>query len=262
MAVIIVIMLGILAFYNPAKGPVVPGGIGNASSTEFAPLVSPDGHVTVLSPEATLPVSSPVIVQGVVNGGGWFFEASFPVKVVDANGKAIGQGTAQPQAGADWMSTGTVPFTATVTFAKPDTATGTIVLSKDNPSGLPANSESFSIPISFAVQATSAGLGTVQGKVILGPTCPTEKIPPDPACAPKPYQASIAISSNIENPQGAVLKIIASDASGTFTVSLPAGEYSFLVQSAAKYPVCTGTLVDVLAGKTSTTTINCDSGIR
>lgn len=27
----------------------------------------------------------------------------------------------------------------------------------------------------------------VRGAVVLGPTCPAERIPPDPTCAPKPY---------------------------------------------------------------------------
>jgi len=141
-AVIIVILLGILAFYNPAKGPVTPLGAGSASS--------PDGHVTVVSPKPNSSVSSPIAVQGTVVGGGWFNEATFPVKIVDANGNVIGRGVAQAQSPAEWTSTGTVPFLASIPFTDPATATGTVVFSKDNPSGLPANDESFSVPIVFA----------------------------------------------------------------------------------------------------------------
>jgi hypothetical protein len=47
------------------------------------------------------------------------------------------------------MTTNFVPFTAVITFTPATTATGTIVLEKDNPSGLPANDNSLTIPITF-----------------------------------------------------------------------------------------------------------------
>ena len=80
-------------------------------------------------------------------GGGWFFEASFPVKVVDADGIVLGQGQAQAQ--GDWMSTGTVPFVASISFATPYSATGTIVLAKDNPSGMLQNDLPLRVPVAF-----------------------------------------------------------------------------------------------------------------
>src|SRR5437764_398930 len=33
----------------------------------------------------------------------------------------------------------------------------------------------------------------VNGQVLLGPTCPVERIPPDPQCAPKPYSTLVTI---------------------------------------------------------------------
>ncbi len=116
------------------------------------------------------------------------------------------------------------------------------------------------VPGAGSVSSTTSGL--VQGIVLLSPTCPVVKNPPDPACAPKPYATSISISSDIENPQNAVLQTITSDVSGAFTVSLPAGEYSFKAQGGSVYPQCTEALVQVSAGGTATTTINCDTGIR
>jgi hypothetical protein len=132
LAVIIVALLAILIFY-PAKGPTAPG----------------NNPVIVNEPLVGALIGSPVTVQGTVTGGGWFFEASFPVKVLDSTGRVIGQSPAQAQPAEAWMSTGTVAFTALVTFTAPKTATGSIVLSKDNPSGLPANDQSFSIPVRF-----------------------------------------------------------------------------------------------------------------
>jgi len=79
--------------------------------------------------------------------GNWYFEASFPVMIFDANGEKLG--VVPAQAKGDWMTTEFVPFEATLTFDKPTTATGTLVLLKDNPSGLPENDNSISIPVSF-----------------------------------------------------------------------------------------------------------------
>jgi hypothetical protein len=47
-----------------------------------------------------------------------------------------------------------VPFEATLTFTKPTTETGTVVFQRDNPSGLPENDQSVSIPIYFSENAS------------------------------------------------------------------------------------------------------------
>ncbi len=140
-AVIIVILLGALLFVKPVQGPTVPVA-GNS-----APATSPDGRVIVTSPLPNVLVSSPLAVAGTVTGGGWFFEAVFPVKVLDGDGTVLGQGQAQAQ--SDWMTTGTVPFAVSIPFTTPKHATGTIVFAKDNPSGLPQNAEEFSVPVRF-----------------------------------------------------------------------------------------------------------------
>lgn len=140
-AIIIVVLLGVLIFVQPAKGPASPVPAG----TEAA--VSPDGHVLVMSPLPNMLVSSPLSISGAVAGGGWFFEAVFPVKVLDGDGTVLGQG--QAQALSDWMTTSTVPFGATITFSAPHYAAGSIVFAKDNPSGAPQNAEEFSVPVKF-----------------------------------------------------------------------------------------------------------------
>ena len=145
-AVVIIVLLGVLFFYNPAKAPQLPpDNVGGAKLLQ--PTMSADGHVGVTAPQPGVLVTSPVTVLGTVTGGGWFFEASFPVKVLDGDGTVLGTGIAQAQ--ADWMSTSSVPFTAIVQFTAPHGATGTVVLFKDNPSGLPEKAASLSIPVRF-----------------------------------------------------------------------------------------------------------------
>lgn len=103
--------------------------------------------VTFPAPNAT--VTSPLIVKGEARGG-WFFEASFPVVVTDWDGKIIGEGPAQAQ--GDWMTPDFVPFTATITFTTATTSyssKGTLILKKDNPSGLPENDDAIEIPINL-----------------------------------------------------------------------------------------------------------------
>ncbi|MFH1111767.1 MAG: Gmad2 immunoglobulin-like domain-containing protein [Patescibacteria group bacterium] len=103
--------------------------------------------IQVLEPQVGELIQSPLLIEGKARGT-WFFEASFPVKLLDDQGNGLAQGIAQAQ--SDWMTENFVPFTATLTFTKPATATGTLILQKDNPSGLPADDAQISVPILFS----------------------------------------------------------------------------------------------------------------
>ena len=103
--------------------------------------------VTLISPTEGDYISSPVIIEGKARGN-WFFEASFPVFVVDWDGLIIGQGIAQAQ--SEWMTTDYVQFRAEITFTKSVVKNnGWIILKKDNPSGLPEYDDAFEVPIFF-----------------------------------------------------------------------------------------------------------------
>lgn len=102
--------------------------------------------LTVSAPIPNSTVSSPLTVTGEARGS-WYFEASFPIELRDANGIVLTQTPAT--ATGDWMTTDFVPFTATLTFTMPSTATGTLILKKDNPSGDPARDEQLEIPVQF-----------------------------------------------------------------------------------------------------------------
>ncbi|MGB4943135.1 MAG: Gmad2 immunoglobulin-like domain-containing protein, partial [Candidatus Moraniibacteriota bacterium] len=102
--------------------------------------------VRVAAPQPDAAVVSPLTVRGVARGT-WFFEASFPVRLVDADGRILASGAAQAE--SDWMTTEFVPFETTLSFALPMTATGTLILEQDNPSGLPENTANFRLPVQF-----------------------------------------------------------------------------------------------------------------
>ena len=103
-------------------------------------------------PEAV--INSPLHLTGKARGG-WYFEASFPVTLTNWDGLVIAEGPAT--AVGDWMTSDFVPFTMDLTFTSPYTAgdpdfmkNGTLILKKDNPSGLPENDDALEIPVRFA----------------------------------------------------------------------------------------------------------------
>ncbi|MDD2807724.1 MAG: Gmad2 immunoglobulin-like domain-containing protein [Patescibacteria group bacterium] len=103
--------------------------------------------IKLKTPAVAQTISSPLIVSGTARGN-WFFEASFPVILTDWDGKIIAQGVAQAK--GDWMTTDFVPFEATLTFDQPAYGVrGSLILKKDNPSGLPQNDAALEIPIFF-----------------------------------------------------------------------------------------------------------------
>lgn len=92
-------------------------------------------------------VQSPLSLVGEARGY-WFFEASFPAEIFDVNNKRLGIGVMQAE--GEWMTEEFVPYKGTITFETPTTKTGTLVLNKDNPSGLPEHDDTLRIPLRFS----------------------------------------------------------------------------------------------------------------
>lgn len=102
-------------------------------------------RIVVTSPLPGAVVGNSFTVNGQARGG-WYFEASFPIDVVSATGTLLTQMPIQAQ--GEWMTANFVPF-ATTTVVVPAYYKGpaTLILRNDNPSGLPENAASISIPI-------------------------------------------------------------------------------------------------------------------
>lgn len=123
-------------------------GLGFLSGLKVVRLYQDGGRkeaaeVFVTTPRPNQTVSSPFIVEGKARGG-WFFEASFPIDLIDEAGKILGQSYVQAQ--SDWMTADFVPFKGEMNYAAAAT-TGKLILRKDNPSGLPENDKKFEIPV-------------------------------------------------------------------------------------------------------------------
>ncbi len=102
--------------------------------------------IVLASVQPNQKITSPVTLNGKARGY-WYFEASFPVELLDGNGNRLAQGIATAK--EDWMTEDFVQFEATLNFVKPETTKGTLVLHKDNPSGLPEHEDELRIPVMF-----------------------------------------------------------------------------------------------------------------
>lgn len=78
------------------------------------------------------------------------------------------------------------------------------------------------VPLLAAAGMAAQGF-TVSGTVLAGPTCPVERIPPDPRCADRPVGGAEII---VVNEAGALVSDIVSDATGSFSIALPSGTYT------------------------------------
>jgi hypothetical protein len=99
----------------------------------------------------------------------------------------------------------------------------------------------------------------VKGRVTAGPTCPAERYPPDPACAPRPVETTIKVRSL---PERELVKTIHSGEKGYFRARLAPGRYRLIPRSGDPFPRCNPK--DVTVAKSSFTRVNlgCDTGIR
>lgn len=102
--------------------------------------------ITVTSPARNSHVTSPLVVSGEARGM-WFFEASFPLQILGADGSVLV--TVPVQAEGEWMTEEFVPFKATVEFDPGKNTSGIVRFMKDNPSGLPENDARIDVPVLF-----------------------------------------------------------------------------------------------------------------
>lgn len=98
----------------------------------------------VYVPSKGAKVDSPLRILGEIPGN-WSSEASFPVVLKDAQGNVIAQTPAQVL--GDWMTTELVPFSLELTYTSTTTGNASLILQKDNPSGLAENDDSITIPV-------------------------------------------------------------------------------------------------------------------
>lgn len=102
--------------------------------------------ILVSSPLPDQEITSPLIVEGRARGI-WFFEAVFPVVLMNQNGQVLAGSLATTQ--SDWMTEDFINFRAELNFKLVPGGRGTIILKNNNPSGLAQNSRELKIPVVF-----------------------------------------------------------------------------------------------------------------
>ncbi len=143
---VIIIALAWVLFASPTlvvAPTITPPNEEKPTAAAPASIQPLHARVRVTSPKSGASVPKTFVVSGSAPGN-WFFEASFPIQVRDNENSKIGQAIAQAQ--GDWMTTDLVPFTATITVSN-YSGPATLVLLRDNPSGLPENDDALEIPI-------------------------------------------------------------------------------------------------------------------
>ncbi|MEK9154880.1 MAG: Gmad2 immunoglobulin-like domain-containing protein [Patescibacteria group bacterium] len=224
---------------------------------EIEPIIGINEKIRVEKPMPNDFIESPLQIKGEARGF-WFFEASFPIRLLDGNSKEIAIAIAQAQ--SEWMTTEFVPFEAMLEFKIPDATTGTIIFKKDNPSGLPEYDDELRMPVKFTKKETIKEFGIIKGKVLLGPVCPVMRIPSDPNCNDKPYPTNIEVfkKSDLSKPY----KIIETDETASFEINLEQGVYILKPQGKNPLPRCAEKELSILSGKIQEIEFSCDTGIR
>lgn len=112
--------------------------------------------IRAVEPTADALIKSPLTVRGEARGT-WYFEATFPIALVNWDGLIIAEGFAEAQ--DNWMTEDFVPFEAVLEFENPyDTEQhdfmqrGTVILKKANPSGLHEHDDALEITVIFGAQ--------------------------------------------------------------------------------------------------------------
>ncbi len=151
-AVIVLVAAGVVLLMQPFStefvGPKIPEITPTPEPTSTPNATSSVADlIKVTSPLQNATITSPLTIKGEARGN-WYFEASFPVELRNAKDEIIAQVPAQAQ--GEWMTTNFVPFSVTLTFKKQLSGSkGTLILKKDNPSGLPEHDASLAIPVVF-----------------------------------------------------------------------------------------------------------------
>lgn len=165
-----IILSGLWWFAHTAEAPVLEEEIITEEVLDPVILnhIAEKADLIVLeTPTPNQTIASPLTLKGKARGY-WFFEASFPIVLTNWDDLIIAEGYAT--ANGEWMTEEFVPFTATLNFVNPYALNdpdfverGSLILKKDNPSGMPEYDDALEIPITFAPDA----LSTIKNEPIL-----------------------------------------------------------------------------------------------
>lgn len=139
--IIIVLVIAIVSFVLFKDNETITNE--NTNNTDN---IVTEQKIILETPSPNEIIKSPLTIRGQALGT-WYFEGDFPVKLLDEYNKEITVSFAT--ALEEWMTESFVPFEAVIEFENPTTSKGTLILEKDNPSGLPEHADQLVIPVQF-----------------------------------------------------------------------------------------------------------------
>lgn len=156
LVILVVLAGGAWFMLQPAPVQELPGPIETPEPQEPQEPQRPQAEVEwhnatendirVAQPLPGAAVNRSFTISGEARGG-WFFEASFPMEILDAGGNTLLTGFIEAE--GEWMTSEFVSFSTTTRIAGSYTGPATLVLHRDNASGLPEHDKSVSIPITI-----------------------------------------------------------------------------------------------------------------
>lgn len=190
LAIIIVIIGAILVFVS-AKPP--------ANQPTPTPLPTGMAGLEVFSPKPNDSIFLPLKITGRVSGSGWAgFEGQVgTVRLLDYKGNQLGE-AAILKATTEWTKIPT-SFEANLNYSADQDGEGTLVFKNENPSGLPANGKTFTMPVKYKKTDTTTVKVYFGKNEITGSTCsvvfPVDRIIPKTQAV-----AQAAISELLKGP--------------------------------------------------------------
>lgn len=122
---------------------------GNTFTEDIGNELAKQDLIRIDNPRPNQKITNPLLISGQARGS-WFFEGDFPVVLTDWDGRIVAQGIARAQ--GEWMTEDFVSYAAVLEFDQPNISVsnkGTLILKRDNPSGLPENNDALELPVKF-----------------------------------------------------------------------------------------------------------------
>ncbi|MFP4514476.1 MAG: Gmad2 immunoglobulin-like domain-containing protein [Parcubacteria group bacterium] len=107
-----------------------------------------DEGLSLEAPQENETLSSPVNIEGEATGP-WYFEGTFTVKLIDRENAGIIADSYVTALG-DWMTEEPVDFSGNIEYEIEEETEALLILESANPSGLPENLMTYSIPVTLS----------------------------------------------------------------------------------------------------------------
>lgn len=119
---------------------------GNSFTQDIGNEMQMQDMIVIENPRPNQTIESPLMLKGRARGM-YFFEGSFPVTLVDAQGNVLAEGFVT--ADGEWMTEDFVPFSGELTFE--GQGDGKLLLRRNNPAPeeAPQNNATLEVPVSF-----------------------------------------------------------------------------------------------------------------